>query len=173
MFIDETHPKFKPIATLRERIAAYRQEIVSIETGRLNVSDAKARIKALVDHARQADRLCPIRAALVQQGLLDFGERNSPAPAILERDPLSLAFELLCQLSPEIVRTGLEREIANHCDPKALPLADRPKAIEKLRREIRKFEIEEETLIEKLEAEGFNVHRRDDCDMAIVLGKAA
>jgi len=166
IFIPETHPKHKALTSVRERLNAFREEMEKVTKASLPAADAKARIQSMVEQAASQDRLYAIRASITSPHVASYSQFAEKGHA---ENPTTTAFELVCQLFPNQITEALEREAQSSIDPNALPLAERERVVLKLRKEYRKAELEEERLIEQLEAEGLLVHRREDADPAIVL----
>ncbi len=157
-----------------DQVARIRKKIARAQTERRTLA------VTLVTHAEAHGRV-DAHVAAMAQGVVDGTrppririERFSPAqftPGFYGVAEFESLEQLACAVMPEAMATYLHLRLDAHLEgaPQGISSSARAKGLEKLDRQIRGLELEEEALFCKLEAGGVDVHRRADVSPEIVL----
>jgi hypothetical protein len=176
-FIGSDDKRMAKVNKARERIQEIDSELAVLETAPIPLEDIAARIDAWLEK-HQADEgmlyhltagfIDPDGGGISKVAAWNFGGESDP--------PFNFLGELMriqAAIQPEAIKAGLmkliEQRLEGH-EP-GPPLADRPALRSKLEAEREKLELTEEKEIEKLEADGWLVHRRPDARPEIILSE--
>ncbi len=158
------------IAGVREQIEALKAEQYDLQHGPLPLSDVTERINALID-GQAADFDLEYNLSALTHAGRKLGDADlfsvSVRPGPYETGSGDLG-PLLCALFGDAIKQRLT-EFAKSLDLDGVPLAERPKLIAKLEKEIYALEVQEEALICQAEAAGIACPRHPDCSPAVVL----
>ena len=150
------------LAAIRAAIAETKAEIQRVQTGRLPLAEAAARIPALVDALAQ--RWTPLVAAL--------GAPESPTPDVIVQaaacDPWTLTGMLAH--AAHAARDGLESVLRGALEATyeavrpedCIPLAERPGRLEALATKLHELEVAEEEIVCRAAQDGVRLDRRAD-----------
>ena len=173
-FLPETDKRMARVRKAREQIAQITDQLTDLDTAPLPPEDIERRVDAWL--AQQADGgishnlahefAGPGRNCSTRLPGFDLGGKDGPQ--------FNLANEvakIMAVVMPDQFRAGLLRIVTEQMGDRepGPPLADRPKIKSDLEAEREKFERVEEGEIEKLEADGWLVHRRPDARPEIIL----
>ncbi len=176
-FISSDDKRMAKVNKARDRIREIDSELEALETAPIPLEDVEARIDAWLERHQAAEGLL----YHLTTGFTDPNVRGVPNPDAWNyggrSDPRFNFFEQLMSIQaaiqPEAIKAGLLKLIEQRLEGRepGPPLADRPEIRSKLETEREKLEITEEKEIEKLEADGWLVHRRPDARPEIILNE--
>lgn len=161
----------------RDRIKELDRELAELETASPPREDIEYRVDQFIERLLErsdikrnlvGSLLSPDNRNLTYFPNYSYGGEGHPPFNFLE-----LSLEIQAVVNPESLKTRLvalaDQEL-DHREP-GPPLADRPEIRRKLEAERQKLELTEEKEIEKLEADGWLVHRRPDARPEIILNE--
>jgi len=157
-------PSLAALERLREKIAGLQTQRATLARDTLSRTEVQAELAAYVE-----------RCALEGRGILGFlikdAATGSPFRGLLDLKSHGRgtdAAALLCALLPEPITSAL-CDIAAEVIPIGTPPGDRARQLAELDAQILALEIDEESMIEALEAAFVSVDRRPDADPRAVL----
>ncbi len=173
-FLASNDKAMKPVQAIRARIEETRAELARLDHAPLPLADVEARIDDWLSRKQYLatgrmlalDFASPGAAPAAASPSWDFGGQAPAAFNLMDR-----VLTLLANLAPAELRHNLLRLVAEHCPDPGPPLAERPALARKLQAKLLALEIDEEREIEKLEDEGWLVHRRADARPEVILSE--
>lgn len=176
-FISTDDKRMGKVNKARERIREIDSELAALETAPIPLEDIERRIDAWLEKY-QADEgalyhlttgfVTPDGRGISKPDAWNFGGPSDP--------PFNFLGELMriqAAIQPEAIKAGLMKLIEQRLDGRepGPPLAERPELRSKLETEREKLELAEEAEIERLEKDGWLVHRRPDARPEIILNE--
>lgn len=177
MIIRDDDKRMVPVLKIRAEISEHLDAIDRIDDAPLPVEDIEARLDAWLETEAGGGILDSIVPGMMRPdghgpSVNEAWSYNSEQPFQFNLMNNMLRFH--ASVFPDQLKHSLMAEARRRLEARTpgLPLAERPAARKRLEAELKKFEIDEEKAIEKIEAAtGGIVPRRPDADPRIILGE--
>lgn len=176
-FIASDDKRMAKVNKARDRIQEIDSELSVLESAPIPREDVEQRIDAWLEKTRSDKGLMfPLASGFVRpdgHGIPSVSEWRFGGPNDPPFNFLSELLRIQALMQPGSIKAGLMYLVDQYLEAHepGPPLADRPAQRRKLEVEREQFELLEESEIEKLERDGWLVHRRADARPEIILGE--
>ena len=168
---------FAKVQALREQIAETAAELDALRTAPLPLDDAVARVRKWIDSAQDDSGLAyhltgwcmSPEGGDLPRGLEGWTIGGDSPPVDLLRETM----RILALVAGDVIQASIKAQVARRLADRepGPPIAERPAIRKALEAKLFDLEVKEESEIEKLEAQGHMVHRRDDAKAEIILAE--